>query len=116
MIRLLTDLAVDTEIPAGPDNPLRQVIVNTHSPVCAAEVPSDSLLSAEPAFVERNGARLPSIRLAALAGTWRTASRVPSIEKGRLINYLKPVRRSGFSGGRVADRPEVQMELEFADE
>ncbi|RKH60967.1 AAA family ATPase [Corallococcus llansteffanensis] len=33
MVQLLRDIAVDPTLPLGPDNPLRQVIVNTHSPV-----------------------------------------------------------------------------------
>ena len=32
ILQLLRDIAVETSEPAGPDNPLRQVIVNTHSP------------------------------------------------------------------------------------
>src|SRR5262249_23318040 len=32
MLRLLQDIAVNVEEPVSPDNPLRQVIVNTHSP------------------------------------------------------------------------------------
>jgi len=31
MLRLLRDIATDTEEPLGDDNPLRQVIINTHS-------------------------------------------------------------------------------------
>jgi hypothetical protein len=37
----------DTEEPVGPDNPLRQVIVNTHSPAVVMQVPDDSLLITE---------------------------------------------------------------------
>jgi predicted ATPase len=32
MVRLLKDIATDTKYAIGPENPLRQVIVNTHSP------------------------------------------------------------------------------------
>lgn len=48
MLRLLQDVAVDPDFPVGDDNPLRQVIVNTHSPEIAALVPDDALLFAEP--------------------------------------------------------------------
>jgi predicted ATPase len=47
ILDLLRDIAVDIEEPVGPDNPLRQVIVNTHSPAVVAQVPEDSLLVAE---------------------------------------------------------------------
>jgi hypothetical protein len=113
MIRLLIDLAMDAEFPAGPDNPLRQVIVNTHSPTCAAEVPHDSLLSAEPAHAERNGRLLPTFRLSALPATWRTKYDVPLIKKGTLVQYLKPVLRASRGGLRVADRDEAQGELDY---
>ena len=47
MLKLLQDIATDTEEPIGPDNPLRQVIVNTHSPAVVLQVPEDSLLITE---------------------------------------------------------------------
>jgi predicted ATPase len=47
MIELLKEIAVDTTMPISVTNPLRQVIINTHSPVVVAEVPEDSLLIAE---------------------------------------------------------------------
>jgi predicted ATPase len=116
MIRLLTDLAMDTHLPVGPDNPLRQVIINTHSPACAAEAPEDSLLSAEPANAERNGIQLPTMRLSALASTWRTDNGARAIKKGRLIQYLSPVPRVSQRKGRVADREEAQIEMDFGKE
>ena len=39
-----SDIAADTHEPAGEDNPLRQVIINTHSPaVVLLRVPDESL-------------------------------------------------------------------------
>lgn len=115
MIRLLADLAVDSTLPVGPDNPLRQLIINTHSSVCAAEVPSESLLYAEPTQVEREGVLLPTIRFDALESTWRTQRGERALRKGALLRYLRPVPPSDETRLRVADRPEVQMELEFAE-
>lgn len=114
MINLLTDLAMDVDVPVGPDNPLRQVIVNTHSPACAAEVPEDSLLSAEPISVERDSRILPTLRLSALSSTWRTDHGTSEVKKGSLIKYLRPIARQGVGRHRVADRAEAQMELDFA--
>ncbi len=45
MLKLLQDIATDAEEPVGPDNPLRQVIINTHSPAVVAQVPEDSLVT-----------------------------------------------------------------------
>ena len=116
MIRLLADLAMDVDTPVGPDNPLRQVIVNTHSPACTAEAPEDSLLSAEPVIVERDGMLLPTLRLSALSGSWRANHGAPAMKKGSLLRYLTPVERQRPGGRRVADRPEVQLEMDFARE
>jgi predicted ATPase len=42
ILRLLEDIAVDVDEPVGKDNPLRQVIINTHSPVVVNQVNDDS--------------------------------------------------------------------------
>ena len=47
MLRLLKEIATVTDDPIGPDNPLRQVIINTHSPAVVSEVDEDSLLFAQ---------------------------------------------------------------------
>ena len=47
MLQLLQDIAVDTEIAVDGDNPLRQVLINTHSPTLVQQVPDDALLVAE---------------------------------------------------------------------
>ncbi len=44
ILQLLKDIAVDTEEPVGLDNPLRQIIVNTHSPSVVSQVLDDDLL------------------------------------------------------------------------
>jgi predicted ATPase len=116
MLRLLTDIATDADFSSGPANPLRQVIINTHSSACAAEVLEDSLLSFEPAFTEREGIQLPTVKLTALADTWRTLGGEAGLDKGKLIGFLKPIRNNGAGRGRVVDRHEVQAELQFADE
>lgn len=55
MLQLLQDIAVDTELAVDGDNPLRQVLINTHSPTLVQQVPDDALLVAE--WVE--GVRVP---------------------------------------------------------
>jgi len=40
-------MSTDVNRAASPDNPLRQVIVNTHSPAVVANVPERSLLMAD---------------------------------------------------------------------
>ena len=74
-IRILTDLlqeiAVDVCEPVGPDNPLRQMIINTHSPIVMAQIPDESLLVAELVETTMNGLIFKSTRFSCLPNTWR---------------------------------------------
>lgn len=95
MLRLLQDIAVDPAEPPGTDNPLRQVIVNTHSPTVVAQVPDASLLFAEvlPSAGNRVGGGL-SFR--SLPDTWRAGPDVAlkTIPRGRVSAFLEPVADS----------------------
>lgn len=92
MIRLLQDIASDTSEPVDPDNPLRQVIVNTHSPAVVQQVPEDTLLVAEPREMIESGRRFSGVRFSCLPGTWRKKSAEASTCKmGDLLTYLNPV-------------------------
>lgn len=112
MLRLLADLAVDPDEAVGPDNPFRQVIVNTHSPSVVAEVPDDALLVAE---VVRDW----HLRLAFLPETWRSRvePNVPTVARGLLQDYLNPLHRgdeplpSRPGSRRVKDRSDLQLLL-----
>jgi len=104
MLTLLRDLCVDTTEPVGEDNPLRQVIVNTHSPAVVALVRDDDLLVAEPweVIVPRKGCdgkkgagdHLPcrAVRFSWLEDTWRSRafSQVRPVSRGALRAYLNP--------------------------
>ncbi len=70
IIDLLEGLSVDLYAKIGEDNPLRQVIVNTHSPEVVGLVPEDSLLFADNQ-PSQNGARVDSLVLRPLRNTWR---------------------------------------------
>lgn len=93
MLRLLEDIATDVEMPIGPDNPLRQVIVNTHSPAVVAQVPDDSLLVAELKEAVRGNLRYKKVSFGCLPNTWRT--KIPGdksvVPRGKLLSYLNPV-------------------------
>ena len=95
MLDLLKDISMDTEEPIGADNPLRQVIINTHSPAVVAQIPDDSLLVAE-SFESKNtsGKRCKSVRFSPLADTWRqkkATGEIAVVSKGKLLSYLNPV-------------------------
>lgn len=124
MLRLLKDIAVDTGEPVGLDNPLRQVIVNTHSPVVVSQVEDDDLLVAELKEMTRGGQRFKGVQFSWLPDTWR-ASAEPGrhpIARGKVMAYLKHVVDFGNAAShprangrkrpfRVSDRPDLQSRL-----
>ncbi|MCX5647165.1 MAG: AAA family ATPase [Phycisphaerae bacterium] len=125
MIRLLRDITTDLNEPVGPDNPSRQVIVNTHSPAVVQQVPEDSLLIAEPAETIHSDMRLSGVRFSCLPDTWRAKAPESHVCKmGDLLAYLNPVVRQEIDADdaqaqtrslrgkvrqtrRVVDRPDV---------
>jgi predicted ATPase len=121
MIELLRDLAVDPFEPVGPDNPLRQVIINTHSPTVVAEVPDDSLLLAERSLVTRDSNWINTVVFRPLGETWRDKIEggAQAIQRGRILSFLNPVKlrstdelegaRGRFSGKRVIERDDIRQ-------
>ena len=71
MLELLEDIATDVDEPIGSDNPLRQVIINTHSPTVVMQVPDDSLLVAELKETVQSGQRFKRVCFSCLPNTWR---------------------------------------------
>ncbi|MET0268052.1 MAG: AAA family ATPase, partial [Duganella sp.] len=67
VVELLHEMAVDASYPVGDDNPLRQVIINTHSPLVVERLKLDNLVVSQP--YRRDGASLSSF--SGLQGTWR---------------------------------------------
>lgn len=126
MLDLLQDIAMDTDEAVGPDNPLRQVIINTHSPAVVAQVPDESLLVAESIGMVQTGKRYKVVRFSPLQDTWRhkrTSGEISVVSKGRLLSYLNPFVSAEAGDGygdskkktriiplrrRVIDRPDLQ--------
>ena len=118
MLDLLQDLAVDPEDEVDDENPLRQVLINTHSPAVVAQVKESDLVVVFPEIVSRNGhqGRQPGFRW--LKDTWREKHRseIPAVAEGSVVSYLYPVRpmvspEVQDSTRRVVDRPGVQQWL-----
>ena len=95
MMDLLADLVVDTRAPVGADNPLRQVIVSTHSPVVAAREQPHELVFADlrdaPGY---DPGRRRSLVIRPIENTWRDQEGVSPIAHGHLISYLGALRPS----------------------
>lgn len=118
MIQLLRDIAVDVEHSPGPENPRRQVIVNTHSPEVVQCVPEDTLLLAEATERVIDRTRDRPLVLRGVPDTLRVpegaeASLVP------LLSYLRPPARAGGARDpqrrerRVTDRDDMRQLLLF---
>ena len=115
ILQLLRDIAVDTQEPVGEDNPLRQVIVNTHSPSVFQQVPDDSVV-----FVKAKEAIDEERRLCkkahflCLSDTWR-AKVSEDAPRGDLLPYLNPVLPKNYievsKQKRVVDREDIQQLL-----
>lgn len=118
ILELLKDIAVDIKVPSGDDNPLRQVIINTHSPIVVSEIPDTSLLFAE----HSNSISESNVVFKHLKGTWRGESN--TIVKGKILSYLNPFdfnvksnientqyHSSENSKRRVIDHPDVQLKM-----
>jgi predicted ATPase len=106
LLQLLQEIATDTEEPVGPENPLRQVIVNTHSPAVVSQVPDDSLVVAELKETVCGEQRFPRVSFGCLEGTWRHKNAEPEtevnvIDRGKLLAYLNPLGTSQTGGGDV---------------
>jgi predicted ATPase len=128
MLQLLTNLASDVERPVSADNPLRQVVVNTHSPAVVSQVTEGSLLLALAREDENDfQGRFQKVEFHPLPGTWR--AEVPgSLEPvpfARLLAYLNPAVPQDFLSyphrdrrrRRVVDRDDVrQLLIPFSEE
>jgi len=91
---LLRDLAVDPSEPVDIHNPLRQVVISTHSPVVAAQVATDDLVFADLRDVPgaRSGVppRQRCLVVRPIEKTWRTKQEgVSAVAKGQVIQYLE---------------------------
>ncbi len=109
MLQLLNDIAVDTETVVDGDNPLRQIIINTHSPVVARLVGEGDLLFASSRARRAGKKRIRELRLACLDSTWRAAEGADTIPMGRILSYLRGApeidqEQSCSPARRVVDR------------
>jgi len=129
MLAILRDLCVDTEEAVGDENPMRQVIVNTHSPAVVGLIEDEDLLVAEPheMIVENDRCRTVAYRW--LNDTWRHKAwpKIQTVSRGVLSAYLNPFAFSGDldeesfqleahksrKRRRVKDRKDLNMMLGF---
>jgi len=93
IIQLLREIAVDPDHKADPDNPLRQVVVNTHSPSVVHEIAKEhagDLVYMDEEQVVQKGAKGRVAAAFAPADTWRDKLGSRQLARGRLLSYLPP--------------------------
>lgn len=98
ILKLLQSIATDVNERVDIDNPLRQVIINTHSPSVVQQVPEDSLVIAELKEMIKDEYRYKGVKFSCLPNTWRTKEfdgHDKTISMGKLLSYLNPVIYEG---------------------
>jgi predicted ATPase len=92
MLDILRNLCMDTQEAVGDENPMRQVIVNTHSPAVVGLIDDDDLLVAESreAIVEND--QCQAVCYCWLPETWRHKGwpDIPTVSRGALSAHLNP--------------------------
>lgn len=98
MNQLLHDIAVDPKEPVAEDNPLRQVIVATHSPYFVQlQNPEEIVLAKNPAVRSTDGTAIWPLKCYPISGTWRARAdssddkaTLDGIGKVEMQHYLMP--------------------------
>jgi hypothetical protein len=127
ILDLVQDLAVDSKVAVDSDNPLRQVIINTHSPAVVGQVPDDCLLLAELTnLISSSGVPYRALSFSCLSDTWRDSPSVGTgiVSRGKVLEYLNPVSavEDSFSDQihptrkRVMDRNDLQLSMTYGEE
>lgn len=114
MIALLRDIAVDPHEPCGHDNPLRQIIINTHSPSVVSEVSDDSLILVVDSNVKFEDRLTQWPTFLGLPDTWRQKITGKAIPRGLLLPYLNPIQirpKNPRNQNRLVDRDDLQLLL-----
>lgn len=88
MVDLVRELAVDPRYEPGRDNPMRQVIVNTHSPAFVQLQSPGDLLYATVATARTELDIVETLRLLPLKDSWRARPSDPVISRADIVAYL----------------------------
>lgn len=91
MVTLLEEMTTDTEFEVDDDNPLRQVIINTHSPLVVGAVSDESLYLAyeTETYAVQLKRKVKYTAFSALKDTWKTANGlIKETSLGEIQHYL----------------------------
>ncbi len=110
LLQLLQEIAVDVTAPVSNENPLRQVIINTHSPAVVRQVHDDELLVAELVEADVDGKPRKQVQFNGLSDTWRSEQAQSAVSREQLFYYLNPIfGQQLVAQGRVMDRPDLKQ-------
>ena len=118
MLDLLNRISTDTDNLIGKDNPLRQVIISTHSPGVVKYLDRDDVIFAVSESLQVGNRRLRSVSFLGLPGTWRWKLSGKSISDGQAISYLKGLPETGGALAperSVAAKYAAQLNLPFTE-
>jgi len=119
MLELLRDMAVDPSVAVGSENPLRQVIINTHSPVVVRNLLPDELIVAVP--VRKNKSSFTAY--GAMINSWRlsqseiSSELTPRVTLAELLDYLHSsdkITAAEIRGSRLWQLAAEQGVLDFS--
>jgi predicted ATPase len=125
MIQLLKDISTDTQYAIDENNPLRQIIINTHSPIVVQLIPAESLLVIETKETYDSERKIKYFKtiFSPMANTWRArikGDNITPVSLNKLLSYLNPVPKINSDENdkdciRVADRKDVQqLKIDFS--
>lgn len=106
ILELLREMAVNPNEAVSPENPLRQVIINTHSPIVVRNLLPDDLLVAVPIRMNK----VNSTVYGAMVNSWRIAepqlssTQITGVTLSELLDYLHNMDSAtteDMSGGKL---------------
>jgi len=113
MVELLEGMATDTSTAVDDDNPLRQVIINTHSPIVVSCVPDDSLYLAKnkEMYDEKFKKKIQFTGFSAMQDTWKTIYNfAETTYKGEILVYLdKTIFEKPHTSFLVSEKEETYL-------
>lgn len=116
MLDLLYRIATDTEMESHDDNPLRQIIISTHSPGVVRYIARDDVVFAISAMAVLANRKLRGVSFVGFPDSWRARVFRKSISDGQALSYLRGLPLSGGnvpSERSVDARYKQQFQLQF---
>ncbi|MBU4126919.1 MAG: AAA family ATPase [Proteobacteria bacterium] len=117
VLKLLQDIATNPKRQVGPDNPLRQIIINSNSPIILNQAPADNLLFAELKELECAGLKFKRACFSCLPDTWRKKAFPESdtVSKDKVFSYLKSIFPAEEQSLDISPKPK-QKKSESTDD